>query len=251
METLKIGIDWIDRVIPEGISLKSTTVITGTGGSGKPLIGEIFVAAWLKKGGSVIFMPLQYPNSEFISESIKSVTGLDIWNYKEKIIFLQLNTEIAEYKEIDKNHINANLVKPEVWEEVLNLASKKLSDEGPGILIFGSALNLLLFSPSYGDAIFEKIKSTMNLNKDKTYLFSVSTSAKEIEIAQLEKIADNLLISRSEKKPFRLFMKVLKMKDVPFISDEVQVIISPEMLMRIKEMAENSRKKILSAILKT
>jgi len=85
METIKTGISWIDDVIPEGLPLKSTTVITGPGGSGKPLIGETFVAAWLKKGGSVIFMSLQYPGSEFVAESIKSVTGLDINDYKEKM----------------------------------------------------------------------------------------------------------------------------------------------------------------------
>ncbi len=49
MKTIKTGINWIDDVIPNGLPLKSTTVITGPDGSGKPLIGETFVAAWLKK----------------------------------------------------------------------------------------------------------------------------------------------------------------------------------------------------------
>ena len=251
IKTIKSGIYWVDKVIPEGLPLKSTTVITGPGGSGKPLIGETFVTAWLKKGGSIIFMSLQYPGSEFVAESIKGVTGLDIQDYKEKIIFLQLDTEISEYHEVNKNLIYANLVKPEVWEKVLNLASKKLSDEGPGILIFCSALNLLLFSPTYGEMIFEKIKSTIVSNTDKTYLFSVSTSAKAKEISQLEEIADNLILSRSEKEPFQLFMKVLKMRDAPYISDEVQVPISPEILEHIKKMADHSRSKVLPAILKT
>jgi KaiC/GvpD/RAD55 family RecA-like ATPase len=251
MKTIKTGVNWIDEVIPKGLPLKSTTVITGPGGSGKPLIGETFVTAWLKKGGSVIFMSLQYPGSEFVAESIMHVTGLNIQDYKEKIIFLQLDTTISEYHEVNKNLIHANLVKPEVWEKALNLSSKKLSDEGPGILIFCSALNLLLFSPTYGDVIFEKIKSTIVSNTDKTYLFSVSTSAKAKEISQLEEIADNLILSRSEKEPFQLFMKVLKMKDAPYISDEVQVPISPKILKHIKKMADHSRSKVLPAILKT
>ena len=71
---------------------------------------------------------------------------------------------------------------------------------GPGILIFGSALNLLLFSPTYGDAILETIKSTIEYNTTKTYIFSISTSAKAEEILQLEEIADNLILSRSEKR---------------------------------------------------
>ena len=251
METLKTGLNWIDNVIPEGLPLKSTTVITGPGGSGKPLIGETFVTAWLKKGGSVIFMSLQYPGSEFVAESIKSVTGLDIQNYKEKIISLQLDTGISAYQEVNKNLILANLVKPEVWEDVINLASAKLPDEGPGVLIFCSALNLLLFSPTYGDVIFEQIKSTIVSNTTKTYIFSVSTSAKTKEISELEKIADNLILSRSEKAPFQLFMKVLKMRDVSYNSAEVRVPISPKILEHIKEMADHSRNKVLPAILKT
>lgn len=251
MRTLKTGINWIDDVIPEGLPLKSTTVITGPGGSGKPLIGETFVTAWLKKGGSVVFMSLQYPGSEFVAESIKSVTGLDIQDYKEKTIFLQLDTGISEYQQVNKSLILANLVKPEVWEKVINLASAKLPDEGPGVLIFCSALNLLLFSPTYGDTIFQKIKETIEINTDKTYLFSVSTSAKKDEIAQLEKIADNLIHLHSKKEPFRLFMNVLKIGGVTYDLSEVQVPISPKILEHIKEMADHSRSKVLPAILKT
>ena len=250
METIKIGVSWINDVIPEGLPLKSTTVITGPGGSGKPLIGEVFVVDWLRKGGSVIFMSLQYPGSEFITESIKSVTGLNIQDYNEKIIFLQLDTGISEYQEVNKSLILANLVKPEVWEKVLNLASAKLPDEGPGILIFCSALNLLLFSPTYGDVILEKIKNTIVSNTTNTHIFSVSTSAKAKEISELEEIADNLILSRSEKEPFRLFMKVLKMRDVSYKSDEIQVPIPPKILEHIKEMADHSRSKVLPAILK-
>jgi len=250
MKTIKADINWVDKLIPEGLPIKSTTVITGPGGSGKPLIGETFVSAWLKNGGSVVFMSLQYPGSEFITESIKRVARLDIQNYEEKIIFLQLDTEISGYKEVNKQLIHANLVKPEVWEKVLNVASGKLPDEGPGILIFCSALNLLLFSPTYGDAIFEKIKETIITNTDKTYLFSVSTSAKINEIAQLEKMADNLIFSRSEKEPFRLYMKIVRLKEVYFNPSEIQVPISPEILTHIKGMADHSRGKVLPTILK-
>jgi len=95
MESLKTGIRWIDDIIPEELPLKSTTVITGPGGSGKPLIGETFVTAWLKKGGSVIFMSLQYPGSEFVAESIKNVTGLDIMDKAFSLAGLQLGYLLA------------------------------------------------------------------------------------------------------------------------------------------------------------
>ena len=242
--------NWMDKLIPEGLPTKSTTVISGPGGSGKPLIGETFVSAWLKNGGSVIFMSLQYPNPEFVTESVKQITGLDLQKYKENIVFLQLDTEISGYQIIDKQLIHANLVKPKIWEKVLNIASEKLPDKGSGILIFCSALNLLLFSPTYGDTIFEKIKETILINTNKTYLISVSTSAKADEIKQLEEMADNLILSRSEKKPFRLFMKIIRMKDGYFDPVEIQVPISPEILTHIKGMAKHSKGKVLSAILK-
>ncbi len=250
METLKTNIDWMDKLIPEGLPIKSTTIITGPGGSGKPLIGETFVSSWLKNGGSVIFMSLQYPNTEFVTESIKHVTGLDLQKYKEKTIFLQLDTEISDYKEVNEQLIHANLVKPDIWEKVLNIASEKLPDEGPGILIFCSALNLLLFSPTYGNAIFEKIKETILTNTDKTFMISVSTSAKVNEIKQLEEMADNLILSTSKKKPFRLYMKIIRMKGVNFSSDEIQVPISPETLIHMKGMANHSKGKVIPAISK-
>ncbi len=250
METLKTNIDWLDKLIPKGLPIKSTTIITGPGGSGKPLIGETFVSSWLKNGGSVIFMSLQYPNTEFVTESIKQVTGLDLQKYKEKTIFLQLDTEISDYKEVNEQLIHANLVKPDIWEKVLNIAAEKLPDEGPGILIFCSALNLLLFSPTYGDAIFDKIKEAIVTNSDKTFIISVSTSAKVNEIKQLEEMADNLILSTSKKKPFRLYMKIIRMKGVDFSSDEMQVPISPETLMHMKGMANHSKVKVIPAILK-
>jgi len=250
METLKTGIKWIDSVVPEGLPLKSTTIITGPGGSGKPLIGETFVAAWLKEGGNVVFMSLQYPSTEFISESIKNVTGLDLTDYNDRIIFLQLDTEINDLSEAGENILKANLVNPEIWDKAINLASSKLPDKGPGILIFGSALNLLLFSPTYGSQILEKIKNTILSNSTITYIFSVSTTVKAEEISQIENVADNVIISHSEKNPFRLFMKVLRMKNVSYNSTEVQVPISPETLMHIKKVADHSRTKVIPAISK-
>ena len=250
MKTLKTGIKWIDSVIPEGLPLKSTTIITGPGGSGKPLIGETFVSAWLKEGGSVVFMSLQYPSTDFITESIKNVAGLNLKEYKDKIIFLQLDAEISGLINESNNIIRANLVKPEVWDKTLNIAADRLPEEGPGILIFGSALNLLLFSPTYGDAILDKIKKTISTNKTRTYIFSVSTTAKAEEISKIEDAADNLLISRAEKEPFRLYVKVLKMKSVNYFPDEVLVPISPETLRHIKKIADHSRSIVIPAISK-
>lgn len=250
MKTIKINTGWMDKVLPEGLPINSSTVITGPGGSGKPLIGETFVSAWLKSGGSVVFMSLQYPSAEFVTESIKNVAGLDLNDFEEKIFFIQLDTEIEEIEEAERNKIKANLVKPEVWDEAINLATTKLPDEGPGIMIFASALNLLLFSPTYGDAILNKIIETIQRDKEKTFIFSVSTTAKAEEIKKIEDAADNLITSHSEKPPFRLYMQIKRMKDVEFDNSEIRVPISETTLQHIRQIADHSRSKVIPAISK-
>ncbi len=63
-------------------------------------------------------------------------------------------------------------------------------------------------------------------------------------------MADNLILSTSKKKPFRLYMKILRMKGVTFSSDEIQVPISPETLAHMKETADHSKGKVMPAIKK-
>jgi KaiC/GvpD/RAD55 family RecA-like ATPase len=250
MKVIKTKISWIDKVLPEGLPINTSTIITGPGGSGKPLIGETFVNAWLKEGGSVVFMSLQYPNPDFLTLSIKNITGLNLNDYTDRTIFLQLDVSIPDLIDEGNNIIRANLVKPEVWDKTLHIAKEKSPGKGTGVLIFGSALNLLLFSPTYGDAILEKMKETIASDKSNTFIFSVSTSAKANEISELEKAADNLILSRSEKDPFRLYMKVLRVKDLSFDPTEVEVPISSDVLNEIKVAADHSRKVIIPAISK-
>ncbi|MEA2043086.1 MAG: ATPase domain-containing protein [Bacteroidota bacterium] len=250
MQTIKTSIDWFDKIIPDGLPVKSTTIITGPGGSGKPLIGECVLSSWLKNGGSAVIISLQYPSPEFVVESVKNITGTDINNYKDNLISIRLNTEIQDYEQTNKQLIEANLLKPEVWEQTLNFAEKQLPESDLGTMVFVSALNLLFFSPTYGDVIFDKIKETIKRNTHLTYVISVSTSAKKEKITQLEKMADNLILSHSEKEPFRLFMTIKRLKAGHFEHNEIQIPVSVDTLNHIKEMAGHSREKVLPAILK-
>ena len=195
-------------------------------------------------------MSLQYPNTEFILQSIKNVTGLNIENYKDKILFFQLDVDIENIVDKNNNIISANLVKPDVWDLCIEIAKKKLSNKGPGILIFASALNLLFFSPTFGSSILQKIKKQINEDKSLTYIFSVSTTAKKEEIAILESTADNLFVSRSEKHALKIFLKILRVKYVKYIDKEIQIPIKPETLNHIKEIANHSRCKVIPKISK-
>lgn len=94
-----------------------------------------------------------------------------------------------------------------------------------GILVFASALNLLLFSPTYGEAFLKKMETVLRDDKSRSYIFSVSTTSKKKEIDRLEALADNLIMTHSEQQPFRLYMRIVRMKDVPFLGEEIQVPI--------------------------
>lgn len=241
--------EWFDRLLPEGVPIPSTTLLSGPGGSGKPLIGNVLVAAWLRQGGSVVFMSLQYPDHSFIASSLKSVTQLDLDDYQDKIAFIELDASLEDMTPAAGNHFKANVVKPEVWDAALKRACEMVPAQGPGVMVFASALNLLLFSPTYGKSILEAIKATIVEHKH-TYLFSTSTSAKGEEIAELEAIADNLIMTRSEKQPFRLYMHIKRMKNAAFLTDEIEVLIPANVLMEVKEVADYSRKRIIPLISK-
>lgn len=250
METINTNREWLDRLLPDGFPVKSSIVITGPGGSGKPLIGEAFVAAWLKAGGSVIFMSLQYPRKDFITESLARISHINIDEYPGKAAFIQFDPEIKDMTEPNGNEFRANLVYPDVWDKAISVAEKMVTVEGPGILIFGSALNLLLFSPTYWKDIRQKIIDTISGEKKHTYIFSVSTTAKAEEIKAIENAADILIYSHSKKPPFRLFMKVVRADNVRFSGEEIQVPIPPEDLKDIKEVADHSRSRVIPAVSK-
>lgn len=248
LKTLKTGQDWFDALIPQGIPVPGSIMLSGPGGSGKPLIGNVIAASWLRSGGSVIFMSLQYPDHRFIKAALKSVANLELDEYDEKIAFIELDASLSGISKISRNWIKANMVLPPVWDQAIKQMSEVVPNDGPGILIFASAINLLLFSPTYGEAILEKMKSAVQGDKRYTYLFSASTTAKEEKIAELEVLADHLIMTRGEKQPFRLYMKIDRIKGAKFFRDEIQVPFSEEQLMNTKEIAEHSRKKVIPLI---
>jgi KaiC/GvpD/RAD55 family RecA-like ATPase len=248
MQTLKIGVDWLDALLPEGLPLHTSTLLSGPGGSGKPLIGDNFAAAWLRAGGSAVSMALQYPSTDFIRESLKIITGLQLEEYRQRVVFLSLDAASDGMTEPEGNIIRANLIKPDVWDAAIKRTWDMLPHDDPGILVFGSALNLLLFSPTYGEAILKKMETVLQDDKSRSYIFSVSTTAKKKEIDRLEAVADNLIMTRGEEQPFRLYMQIVRMKDVPFLGEEIQVPIPPGSLAHIKEIAEHSRKRVIPQI---
>jgi KaiC/GvpD/RAD55 family RecA-like ATPase len=250
MKNIHLEEPWLDRLIPMGLPTHTSTLITGPGGSGKPLIGNLIAAAWLRQGGSVVFMSLQYPTYEFIVSGLKKVAQLELSEYADRSAFVELDARLQGMEAGSSGHLKANLVIPDIWDGAIEQACSLVPNESPGILVFGSALNLLLFSPTYGRSTLERMKKTIRNDKRRTYLFSVSTTAKKKQIVELEQVADNLIMTHSTKRPFRLFMRILRMKDTPFKSEEVEVPLTPETLMEVKEIADHSRMRVIPMISK-
>jgi KaiC/GvpD/RAD55 family RecA-like ATPase len=250
MDHLYTQQEWFDRLLPKGLPVPSVMLLSGPGGSGKPLIGNIIVAAWLRQGGSVIFMSLQYPNHNFIVTSLKRVSQLDLKDYMKRIAFIELDATLEDLTPPEGNWFRANVVKPQVWDTALERACAMVPNEGPGILIFASALNLLFFSPTYGEAILEKILATAQGEKRLTYLYSVSTTTKGEAVAKLERIVDHLVMTRSTKKPFRLYLQIMRVTGAPFHSAEIQVPIAADVLTDVKEIADHSRKRVIPLVSK-
>ena len=249
MKSLKIEYDWLKKLIPDGLPYPTSTIISGPGGSGKPLVEFAFVASWLKSGGSVIGIPLQYPSIDFVKSSMLKLFDIDLEKYNKKFVNIQFDVDIDTYEQISDNEIKANLLKPDVLNEVIGLADNQIEKSELGTMVFGSALNLLFFSPTYKDAALKNIETILKEDKSKTYIFSVSNSVFAEEIKYLEDASDNLMFTRMEK-PMKLFFNIEKMANVKFSDKEVNVPISKEILKEIKDVAEVSRKRILPKLKK-
>ncbi len=241
MMKLKTDIKWLDKLLPEGMAVPSSLLISGPGGTGKPLVELAFVAAWLKAEGSLISIPLQYPKAELVKTAMKKLYNMDLNDYSGKIAYIQFDPRVDKCEKLSDDILKANMVKPEIWDEAIKKGEEMVEKSDLGTMVFGSALNLLLFSPKYKDSILNKLKVTLKEDKSKTYAFAVSTTAFADKIRVLEEAADNLMFTRIED-PMRLFFRISKMKDVKFSGEETEVPISREMLEEIKKIAEESRK---------
>lgn len=246
-KSLNLTSDWLNALLPEGYPYPSSTIISGPGGSGKPLIGLAIVRDWLKGGGNVVFIPLQYPDMEFVGRAFEKLYGLNIEEYDERIAYVKFNPEIEEWERKGEKQLEANLVRPEVWEDVLDQSRKTVEENEMGTMFFGSAINLLLFSPTYRNKILNKLVSIIRKRQDESFLFAVSTSAYKEKIRELEKLADNLMLTKMEK-PMELEIEIARMTGVDFLEGTRNVPIPKELLEEIKEIAEETRNRAIPKI---
>lgn len=254
MKYFRTNFTWLDRLMPEGIPIPSSTVISGPGGSGKPLIGLAIAASWLRQGGKVIFVPLQYPERMFTEKDLEQLYDIRLSNYAGAFFFVKFDLTLDLSPDaIDRtgpDEVRANLIHPETWTRALDLADQTLGPSELGTLVFGSALNILLFSPTYGNQMRSHLEVMLREDKRRTYLFAVSSSALNEEILTLEQAADNLLFTQMSRPEMKLQIQVKRLKGASQL-DEISVApFKRESLEAIKERADTSRVVQIPAIRK-
>jgi KaiC/GvpD/RAD55 family RecA-like ATPase len=246
--------EWLDRLMPEGIPIPSSMVISGPGGSGKPLIGLAFVASWLCQGGKVIFVPIQFPDRTYTENDLVQLYRVRLSDYVSSFFFVKLDIDLdpetGVIEQTGPNEVRANLVNPETWTRVLDQAEQAVRPSDLGTLVFSSGLNLLLFSPTYGERMLSRLESMLREDKSRTYLFMVSPSILKENIATLEQAADHLLLAHMTEPEKELHLRVLRSRSVPHLDESILVPFSREVLETIKETADASRVVQIPAIRK-
>lgn len=241
MKKLKIQPDWLQEAFPQGLPVPSSTVLTGPLGAGKPIIAQALVSSWLEEGGGLIAAPLQFPDRRFLSKNLKELYGLDLKDYKQRLVYVQFDPTIDSIDEINQHQLKANLVKPANWNTVINKARKMIPNNELGLMFLSTALNLPLFSPTYSDSLMDKIHQLFTKNESITHVTCVSTSMLEEKIEKVAEMADNLIKAYISKEPKRLRFRVKRTKNAEFLEDELEAPFSQEMLKGAKRRAEKFR----------
>ncbi len=124
-----------------------------------------------------------------------------------------------------------------------------LLPDGPGVLAFGAALNLFLFSPTYADGVQEKFLHAVKSPGPESYLFTVAISAYREKIRELEDAAGNLMYAHMEEMG-SLVLELWKLSGTEMDWERVSVPLTRESLKEIKDMAESGKRQLVPAIRK-
>jgi len=154
---------------------------------------------------------------------------------------LDLDPEAGEVDQLGSDEARANLVNPEAWTRALDLADQALGLSDLGTLVFGSALNLLLFSPTYGERMLTRLEILLREDKSRTYLFTVSSSALKEKIEILERAADHLMFTQMTRPEKKLHLRVARLSGAPYLDESVVAPFGREALDATRQMADESR----------
>ena len=242
---------WFDSIVPSGVPVPSSILISGPSGTGKPFVGLAVAGAWLKQGGRVIFIPIHAAYPSLFETGLKRVHDLSLQEYSGSHFFVLLDTELepreGAVEVAGSNAIRCNLLNPKVWREALAVASASMGGDGP-ILVFASALNVLLMSPSYGEQFFLMLLDTIRDTGGLTYLLAISSSILQKKSIVLEQAADHLFLMKRAGRAGQLQVRAARVRGAPFQIDPVPVPSLPELIEELQEEALASRRLLIPTV---
>ncbi len=245
------GIPWFDSLLPSGVPVPSSMVISGPSGTGKPFVGLALAGSWLRQGGRVIFVPIHAAYPELFERGLGSLYGFSLREYTDSHFFILLDTDLdprEENLEVEgRNSIRCNFLNPMVWREALEVASASMEGEGP-ILIFTCALNLLLMSPTYGEEFFLMLLDRIREADSWTYLLAASSSILAKKIIVLEQAVDHLFLMTRVPEDRRVHLRAARVRDAEFYSTTVPIATMPEFIGELKSRAIASRRILIPKV---
>ncbi|GEM_PF-226397 len=245
------GIGWFDSLLPSGLPVPSSTVISGPSGTGKPFVGLSFAGSWLRQGGRVIFIPIHSSYPQLFDRGLRGLHGHSLQDFPDSHFFILLDTDMDSreggVEVAGSNSIRCNVVNPQIWQEALDLASASMEGQGP-ILIFASALNLLLMSPTYGEQFFQMLLETIRNPGGWTYLLAVSSSILLKKIIILEQAADHLFLMERVSGDPRVLLRAARVRGAGFASSSVPIPTMPDLVEELKNDAIASRRILIPTV---
>ncbi|MBN2552137.1 MAG: hypothetical protein JXB06_05180 [Spirochaetales bacterium] len=245
------GLGWFDAIVPSGLPVPASIIISGPSGTGKPFVGLAVAGSWLEQGGRVIFIPIHAAYPSLFTGGLKSMHGLSLQEHPASHFFILFDAELDpgqdNVKVAGSNAIRCNLLNPKVWREALSIASASMEGDGP-ILVFASALNVLFMSPSYGEQFFLMLLDTIRDTGGWTYLLAISSSILRKKGIILEQAADHLFLMQRVDREKQLRLRAARVRGASFSVDPVPVPFEPELIRQLKGEAVASRRILIPAV---
>lgn len=247
------GLSWFDSILPSGIPIPSSILISGPSGTGKPFAGLAITGSWLQQGGRVIFIPIHSAYPQLFETGLRALIDRPLQQFPESHFFILFDPDMEPKEQnlevVGGNAIRCNLLNPRVWQEALGLATASMEGKGP-ILVFASALNLLLLSPSFGDQLFLMLLDTIRNTRGWTYLLAISSSILVEKAIILEQASDHLFLMKRLPRDRRIFLRAARVRGADYHNTAVPLPGLPDLVEDLKDEAVASRRLLIPKVSK-
>ena len=245
MQSLKITPSWLDDFIPEDIKIPSTTVVTGPAGTAKGVLGSMIAASWLNQGGSLIHVLTNFNRDH--AERLLSYFNINTAEIRGRIIYVNFDPKIKNYKKVKDDELKANLLNPVIFNTVLDKASNLLSASNSDILTYMTALNMLLYSRSYKNDILKKFHTLINSQSNNLFTFSDNVFADDM--TEIKEKADNVFYVHGTGI-MHLGLKILSINRNSVSNIEIETPFGEEIINRHLLEIQNHRQELVPIIKK-